>query len=59
MVQQNCQGETANSENALRREPTERSEEFSRELHGEPGESQPAEPTDDAEAPCRLLFDTR
>ena len=30
--------------------PTERSEDFSRELHGESGESQPAEPTDDAEA---------
>ena len=34
----------------LRREPTVRSQDFSRELHCEPGESQPAETTDDAEA---------
>ena len=33
-----------------RREPTVRSEGFSRELHGESGESQPTESTDDAEA---------
>ena len=33
-----------------RREPTVRSEDFSRELHGVPGESQPTESTDDAEA---------
>ena len=33
-----------------RREPTVRREDFSRELHGEPGECQPAESTDDAEA---------
>ena len=43
--------ETTNSENPLkRREPTVRSEDFSRKLHGEPGESQPTESTDDAEA---------
>ena len=34
----------------LRREPTVTSEDFSRELQGEPGESQPTESTDDAEA---------
>ena len=34
----------------LRREHTERSEDFSRELQGEPGESQPTASTDDAEA---------
>ena len=33
-----------------RREPTVRSADFSRELQGEPGESQPTESTDDAEA---------
>ena len=33
-----------------RQEPTARSEDFSREVHGEPGESQPTETTDDAEA---------
>ena len=33
----------------LRREPTVRSEDFSREIHDEPGESQPTETTDDAE----------
>ena len=37
-------------ESTLRREQPVRSEDFSRELHDEPGESQPAEPTDDAEA---------
>ena len=37
-------------EPTLRREPTVRSEVFSRELQGESGESQPTEPTDDAEA---------
>ena len=37
-------------EPTLRREPTVRSEDFSRELHGEPGESQPTESTDDVEA---------
>ena len=37
-------------ESTLRREPTVRSQDFSRELHVEPGESQPAETTDDAEA---------
>ena len=35
-----------------RREPTVRSEDFSRELQGESGESQPAESTDDAKARC-------
>ena len=51
MVQQNCLEETTNSENPLlRREPTVRSEDSSKELHDEPGESQPTEPTDDAEA---------
>ena len=34
----------------LRREQTVRSEDLSRELHGEPGQSQTAESTDDAEA---------
>ena len=33
-----------------RREPTVRSEDCSGELHGEPGESQPTESTDDADA---------
>ena len=42
-------------EPTLRREQTARSEDFSRELQGEPGESQPTESTDDAEAPARLL----
>ena len=37
-------------EPTLRWEPTVWSEDFSRELYGEPGESQPTEPTDDAEA---------
>ena len=37
-------------EPAVRREPTVRSEDFSGELQGESGESQPTEPTDDAEA---------
>ena len=37
-------------EPTLRREQTVRNEDFSRELHGELGESQPTEPTDDAEA---------
>ena len=37
-------------EPTLRREPTVRSEDFSRELHDESGESQPTESTDDAEA---------
>ena len=51
IVQQNCQGETTNSEKpTLRREPTVRSEGFSSELQSESGESQPTEPTDDAEA---------
>ena len=36
-------------EPTLRRKPTIRSEDFSGELHGEPGGSQPTEPTDDAE----------
>ena len=37
-------------EPTLRREPTVRSEDLSGESQGESGESQPAEPTDDAEA---------
>ena len=36
-------------------ETTARSEDFSRELHGEPGESQPTETTYDAEARADLL----
>ena len=46
MEQQNCLEETSHSEY----QPTVRSEGFSRELHGESGESQPTESTDDAEA---------
>ena len=46
VVQQNCQEETANSENPLQGG----SEDLSGEIQGESGESQPAEPTDDAEA---------
>ena len=42
-------------EPTLRREPTVRSDDFSKEVQGEAGESQPAEPTDDAEAQKRLL----
>ena len=38
------------SENPLRREQPVGSEDFIRELQGEPGESQPTESTDDAEA---------
>ena len=50
-VQQNCQEETTISENPLKREKnTVRSENLSGELQGEPGESQPTETTDDAEA---------
>ena len=37
-------------QNCPRREQTVRSEDFSRELHGEPGESQPTESTENAEA---------
>ena len=37
-------------ESTLRREPIVWSEDFSRELHDEPGESQPTESTDDTEA---------
>ena len=56
MVQQNCQEETTNSEEfTVRREPTARSEDFSRELQDEPGESQPTETTDDAEARADFL----
>ena len=44
MVQQNCQEETANSENpTLRRQRNVRSEDLSGELQGEPGEPQPTE----------------
>ena len=37
-------------EPTLRRDRTARSEDFSGELHGKPGESQPTESKDDAEA---------
>ena len=37
-------------ESTLRWEPTVRSEDLSGEIQGESGESQPADPTDDAEA---------
>ena len=51
MIQPNCHEETTISENhTLRLEQTVRSEDFSRELQGEPGECQPTESTDDAEA---------
>ena len=51
MVQQHCLEETTNAENPLqRREQPVRSEDLSGEIQGESGESQPAEPTDDAEA---------
>ena len=51
IVQQNCQEEIANSLNPLLGgNQLVRSEDFSRELHGEPEESQPTESTDDAEA---------
>ena len=51
MVQQNCQEETSFfREPTLLRGQTVRSEDFSGELQCEPGESQQAEPTDDAEA---------
>ena len=43
----------------LKWETSVRSEDLSGELQGKPGESQPAETTDDAEAPCRLLVDSR
>ena len=47
-------------EPTLRREPTVRSEYlFSRGLRGEPGESQPTESTDDAEASADFLVDPR
>ena len=50
-VQQNCQGRDCEfREPTPRREPTARSEDFSRELQGESGESQPTESKDDAEA---------
>ena len=51
MVQQKLSGRDYEfREPTPRREPTVRSEDFSRELHAESGESQPTEPTDDAEA---------
>ena len=51
MVQQDCQEEVHEfREPTLRREPTVRSEDFSRELQGDSGESQPTESTDDAGA---------
>ena len=61
----NCADDTAKSSGrdyefrvpTLRRRPTVRSEDLSREIQGESGDSQRAEPTDDAEA--RLLVDPR
>ena len=51
MVQQKSSGRDYEfREPALRRERTVRSEDFSGELEGERGESQPTESTDDAEA---------
>ena len=50
MAQQNCQEETANSENPLRREQAARRENLRGEFQGEPEESQPTELKDDAEA---------
>ena len=50
MVQQTCEGHYEFREPTLRREPTVRSEDLSGEGQGESGVSQPAEPTDDAEA---------
>ena len=41
---------------SLRREQTVRSEGFSRELQGEPGESQRTESTDDAEARADFIY---
>ena len=46
MVQQNCKGDHELREPTLRRDQLVGSE----EIRGESGESQPAEPTDDAEA---------
>ena len=43
----------------LRREPTERSEDFDRELHDEPREPQPTATTDDAEARADFWVDPR
>ena len=54
MAQRNSQGKTEFREPTLRRAQTVRSEGFSKELQGELGESQPAEPIDDAEAWCDL-----
>ena len=50
MAQQNCQEETTNSENPLRREQAVRRENLRGEFQGEPEESQPTELKDDAEA---------
>ena len=50
MARQNCQEETEFQEPTLRREQTAKSEDLSGEIQGEPGESQPADTADDAEA---------
>ena len=51
MVEQKLSGRDYDSrEPTLSQEQTVRSEDFSGELQGEPGESQPTETTDDAEA---------
>ena len=49
-VQQNCEGGYEFREPTPSRESTVRSEDLSREIQGEPGESQPTESTNDAEA---------
>ena len=46
-------------ESTLRREPTVRGEDFNRELHDEPGESQPTQTTDDVEARADFLVGPR
>ena len=56
MVQQNCHEENANSRvPTLWREQAVRSEDLSGEIQGGSGDSQPAEPTDDAEASADFL----
>ena len=51
MAQQKLSGRDYDfRESTLRQEQTERSEDFSGELQGEPGGFQPTESTDDAEA---------
>ena len=55
MVQQHSLGRDYEfREPTLRREPTVRSGDFSRELQGETGESQPTESTDDAETRAKF-----